>query len=102
MPGQAIKALMGMRLQFSTECGQSCHTYGPAVFTPQEIALVLIPLEAELIPGPWCDQKEQVNEKSQCPIRNRTHDILACSKVESDINFLNYNCHFIWFNNSHT
>jgi hypothetical protein len=42
-----------------------CQPYPPAAFTSQEIFLVLISIEAESTPGPYCGRKDYVNEKSQ-------------------------------------
>jgi hypothetical protein len=38
-------------------------------------------LEAESSPGPWCGQKDYVNENSNDTIRNRNHDLPTCSVV---------------------
>jgi len=48
---------------------------------PQEIFLVLILLEAESTPGPYCDRKDYVNENSSDIIGNRNRDLPACGAV---------------------
>jgi hypothetical protein len=44
---------------------QGCQPYVPATFTPRKYSWYSFLLEAESTPGPWCSQKEYVNEKFQ-------------------------------------
>jgi hypothetical protein len=41
-------------------------------------------LETESIPGPWCDQKDYVNETFHDIMWDRTSDFLICSAVPKD------------------
>jgi hypothetical protein len=57
---------------------------------PQEIFIYSFLLEAESTPGPYCDRKDYVNEKSIDTIGNRTRDLPVCSAVLSNDELLKY------------
>jgi hypothetical protein len=46
-----------------------CQPYAPATFTPRKYSWYSFLLEAESTPGPWCDRKDYVNEKSTDTIK---------------------------------
>ena len=67
---------------------QSSHEVGKAVspmhrppLNPRKYPWHSFPLEAESTPWPKCGWKDQVNEKSNDPISNWTHNLPACSIV---------------------
>jgi len=56
-----------------------CQPYAPAAFTPRKYSWYSFLLEADSTPGPQCDQKDYVNEKSTDTSWDRTRDLPICS-----------------------
>ena len=66
-PEQAQKVPGGLRFPdfktIGTWRSQGCQPYAPAAFTPRKYSRYSFLLEAESTPGPYCSQKDYVNEK---------------------------------------
>jgi hypothetical protein len=91
-PSRGVDRPLGLQeFESSRISRQSAHEDGKVVSPTRRPPLAPADIPGSN-PGPWCDLKDKVNEKSNDPIGNRTLNLSACSAMpEATAPLLNFN-----------